>query len=479
MSLYDVPYLLAAPVLGAPMAWKRWRHGKYRDSLPAMLGRGLPSDRRMRLILAQPNRPVWLHAVSVGEVVAARALLRALRLRLPDYPLIVSTTTETGQAHARATLDGLADLIFYAPLDFSWIVRRFAAYYAPAAYVAMETELWPNLLCEMRRRGVPAFLINGRLNERSFRGYRRVRWALGPALRAFRACLMQTPADARRLIALGVDPRRVLVMGNCKFDALPDPMPPGERRALRMQLGWSDEDFVLVAGSTHDGEENAVLEAIGRLRAEGRTRPALRLVLAPRHPERFEDVARLVEQAGLRLVRFSDREAELTACSACDAPERMGRAEATAATAAPLPLSHHTTPAPATGGIGGGINAPPDVLLLDAMGRLARWFGVGDAAFVGGSLTDKVGGHNLLEPAAHGVPVLHGPHMFKQPEIMKIIRRHQASLETTDLAAALRALMTDAARRTALADAARRAAASTRGSAARAAAVIARTLGAP
>ena len=429
MTIYDAAYMAAFPFYGGAMAWKRWRHGKYKESLPAMMGRHLPRDRATRLMLAEPNRPIWIHAVSVGEAVAAAALARSLQLHMHNWPIVVSTVTETGQAQARAAIGELAEMIFYAPFDFSWNVRHFANYFDPAAYVVMETELWPNILLEMQRRRVPAFLVNGRLNDKSYNGYKKLNFALRRPLRTFRACLMQTEEDQDRIIDLGVSPKRVRVMGNCKFDALPEPMTPDERSALRAQFGMNDEDFILVAGSTHPGEEEIIFAEIKAIRPRLEKKVRLRLIIAPRHPERFDEVADLAQKSGLRIGRFSD-----------------GRADS------------------------------PDILILDTMGQLARWFGIGDAAFVGGSLSDKIGGHNLLEPAAHGIPVLHGPYMYKQPEIMKIINCFDAAIETKSPADAIARLIDDPPLRERKAMAAREAAASTSGSADKAARVIARVV---
>jgi 3-deoxy-D-manno-octulosonic-acid transferase len=332
--------------------------GRYRSGLAERVGRyRLPP-------LAAP--PVWLHAVSVGEVVAAAPLARALRQARPGCPLLVSTVTETGRAMAVRRIPEAAATLFF-PLDFAFAVRRALLAVHPRAVLLAETEIWPNFLRACRARGVPVAVVNGRISPRSFRRYR---WVRGPFRRVLSdiACFaMQTAADAERIAALGAPRDRVHVTGNLKFDALAAAGPAADAGTLRRDLGLAMGRRVLLAGSTHAGEEAAVLDAMEALRAH-HSGPAL--VLAPRHPERCDEVERLVRARGLGVARRS------------------------AGPAAP----------------------GSDVVLVDTIGELGRLYAAADVAFVGGSLV-PVGGHNILEPAAAGVPIVVGPHLGNFVEI--------------------------------------------------------------
>ncbi len=405
MNGIDLAYLAASPAFLAPMVWKRWRHGKYRRSLPGMFGANLPEPP-----LAEGPR-VWLHSVSVGETIAAGAVFRVLREHRPEWDYLSTTTTETGQDQAKRSLSE-AQYHDFAPIDFSWKVRRFLHAYRPSAYLFFETEIWPNILRECGRRRMPAFLVNGKLSERSARGYAKIGFALRGPLSNVRAFLMQTEPDAERLARVIGRERAILVTGNVKFDNLPAPLSGDERVAMRAQFGIAADELLLMAGSTHPGEEKAVYTAFAALR--NGAAPGARLVIAPRHPERFDDVARELEKLGATVHRMSSG----------DAP-RSGK----------------------------------PVVLLDKMGVLGRSFGAADIALVGGAW-NPIGGHNLLEPAAHGVPVVHGPHMHAQREIMRIARAHDATIEADEasLADALGQLANSESRRAELGERGREAA---------------------
>ena len=333
-------------------------HGKYRAGIGERLGRYLLPD--------LSARPVWLHAVSVGEVVAAAPLARALRADRPARPLLVSTVTDTGRAMARERIPEAAATVFF-PLDFAFAVRRALAAVAPHAVLLAETEIWPNFLRACRLRRVPVAVVNGRISPRSFRRYRLVRGPLARVLADIACFGMQTARDAERIVALGAPPDRVHVTGNLKFDALAGGGAEACPGAVRRDLGLDEERPVLVAGSTHRGEEAGVLDAFAALRMG---KPDLALVLAPRHPERCGEVEGLLRERCLMFARRS---------------------------AGPVPP---------------GI----DVLLVDAVGELGRLYAAADVVFVGGSLV-PVGGHNILEPAAAGVPVIVGPHLENFAEI--------------------------------------------------------------
>ena len=348
---------------------------------------------------ASGGRPsVWVHAVSVGEALTARPLVRALKARFPDWPLYLSTTTVTGAAVAERDSGG-ADGLLYAPFDWPIPVRRVLDALEPRLLVLVETELWPNLIHEARRRGTRVAVVNGRLSPRSFGRYRRIRRWLARVLSEVDLFLMQGEPHAARVRALGAPEERVRVTGNLKYDALDDPRPPETLAALIP--GASDESPLWIAGSTVAGEEPLVLDAFRRVRARV---PGARLLLVPRHPERFAEAAALAEQAGFRTQRRSALQAAWT----------------------------------------GG-----DVLVLDTLGELPRLYPLASVVFVGGSLV-PAGGHNVLEAAVASRPVIVGPHMENFQEIADELREDGALVTVSspeELAREVAALLEDPARR--------------------------------
>jgi 3-deoxy-D-manno-octulosonic-acid transferase len=352
--------------------------GKYRRGLGERLGR-VPA-------WTGTVPPVWLHAVSVGEVMAATPLARELAARRPELPLLVSTVTDTGRGVAEARLPARQFVFF--PLDFAWAVRPALDRLRPRAVLLTETEIWPNFLRACSARDVPVVLVNGRISQRSYPRYRRVRRFFGRVLQGIRLFCMQTPEDARRILDLGAPPERVHVVGNLKFDlAAGDPARGGtadgsDGPAVRQMLGVPLSRPVLVAGSTHRGEEGPVLEAFKTVR---RSVPDLTLLLAPRHPERVGEVEALLEREGLPWIHRSR-----------------------------LP-----------------VDVLPAVILVDTMGELARLYAAGTVVFVGGSLV-PIGGHNILEPASHARPVLFGPHMGNFAEMARIFLEHQAGVQVRE-----------------------------------------------
>jgi len=381
MNFYDAAYLGALPFFLLPAAWKRMRTGKYRESLPAMFGRRTPH----RPLPDPGEQRAWLHSVSVGETVAAGALYRELRERRPGWEFLCSTTTETGQAQARETLSG-AENFTYAPVDFSWTVRHFHRAWKPSLYLFFETEIWPNNLAECGRRGLRVFLVNGKLSERSGRRYAKFARLFRPHLAHVDRFFMQTPQDAERMARVLGGDDRIEVSGNIKFDALPKPLSGGERAAFREKWGAGENEVVFIAGSTHPGEEELI--ARSWLEVDAKAPGASRLVVVPRHPERFGESAALLEKIAGPVHR----------------------------------TSNGTNPEP----------GERRVVLLDEMRVLARAYGGADVALCAGSWTN-IGGHNLLEAAIHGIPVLRGPHMQNQPEITRILGPEKgAPLVTND-----------------------------------------------
>lgn len=373
--------------------------------LAAALGRGLRDRRqveglgeRLGFGPARPAGGIWVHAVSVGEVQAAAGLVRELRRRVPALPLTLTTATATGRARARA-LFGKAVDVRYLPYDLPGAVRRFLARTQPRLGVVLETELWPNLYRACRRAGVPLVLANARVSQRSVRRYR---WLgrLVPETLAGVEIAAQSDADAARFAALGAERGRIHVVGNLKFDVEPAAGIGQRGRELRATLGGARP--VWVAGSTHEGEEEVVLDAQARLAAK---LPRALLVLAPRHPPRFEAVAALLRR---RRVDFVTRSS------------------------------------------GAPVAASTQVLLLDTLGELVLFYAAADAAFVGGSLV-PIGGHNLLEPAALGRPVLTGPHTHNAAEVARVLIEARAAQVVRDaggLAECLAQLLGDEAART-------------------------------
>jgi 3-deoxy-D-manno-octulosonic-acid transferase len=418
VNALDLAYLTAAAAISPVLAYKRLALGKYRESVPGMLGRNLPA--RPLAAVAPPARRVWMHAVSVGESIAAGGIHRELRRRRPAWEHLVTTVTETGQAQARRSLEG-ADHFSYAPFDFTWTVEAFHRAYQPTVYLLFETEIWPNNLAYCRNHDIPVFIINGKLSERSGRRYARLHRLFRPALSGVRRFFMQTQADAERMARVLGSDDRLEVTGNVKFDALPAPLAPAERADARARWGIAPDAFTLVVGSTHPGEEEILLDAFDELR---RAEPGARMILAPRHPERFGKVADLLVRRGLPVLRTSTGE----------------------------------SPAP----------GETPVVLIDQMGVLGRMFGVGDIALLGGSWV-PIGGHNLLEPAVHGIPVLRGPHMHAQKEIVRVLGpdRGGPMVEAGSLASELLRLCRDPRERHRLGGLAAEAALSNRGSAAR------------
>jgi 3-deoxy-D-manno-octulosonic-acid transferase len=349
--------------------WQMVSKGKYRTGLRERLGK-IPS----RLTAAQGRPCIWVHAVSVGEVIAVTPLVERLGQQFPEHVLVVSTVTDTGQKLARARFG--EDKVFYLPLDFEFAIRPFLKWLQPKLVVIAETELWPNFLRLARRSGARIALVNGRISDRSIRGYLRVRPLLRNVLRNVDLFLTQTWEDRKRLVEIGAADEKVKVAGNLKFDTALPAEPP-IAASLRLALAQAGAGPVLVCGSTVEGEEPLLLRAFENVRA---SLPRAMMILAPRHPERFAEVAQLLEQLGVPFRRRSLWNGE--------------------------PL--------------GG-----SVFLLDSIGELAALYGLADIAFVGGSLVPR-GGHNILEPAQHGAAIVVGNHTENFRDIIWLFQQNDA-----------------------------------------------------
>jgi 3-deoxy-D-manno-octulosonic-acid transferase len=317
---------------------------------------------------------VWIHAVSVGEVVAITGLVGLLRKRLAGKRVVVSTTTATGQKLARRQFG--AENVFYFPVDLRFAVKPYFRALQPEMVVLAETEFWPNFLRTARENSAAVAVVNARISDRSVKGYRRLRRFFGRVLRNVDLFLSQTETDAERLIEIGAPAEKVEVKGNLKFDVVLPP-PPAIVSSLRSALKEGDAGPVIVAGSTVDGEEALLFRAFENILA---SYPYAALLLAPRHPERFEEVAKLLEQLGIQFWRRSS-----------------WRGEALAA----------------------------GVMLLDSIGELAALYALADVAFVGGSLVPR-GGHNIIEPAQHGVPIVVGNHTENFRDIVGLFESRNA-----------------------------------------------------
>jgi len=377
MILYS---LLLVVALGLSAPWWMWRiatSGHYREGLWERLGR-VPAELKTA---SAGHKVVWLHAVSVGEVLAAERLLQELRAELPGWVFAVSTTTPAGQEVARRRLAGVP--VFYMPLDFAFAMRAYLRVLAPKLVVLMESELWPRMLVECERSGIPVAVVNARISDRSFPRYMRLRRLWQPLMAKVRVFLAQGEESAARLRQIGVDAAKMRVVGNLKYDA---PELKENAVAKRLSEYLPHRAKLLVCGSTLPGEEEMLLKAWD---GQGV------LLIAPRQPRRFDEVAALVGERGVRLRSWMQ---------------------------APRPIR------------------AGEVLVLDTLGALAGVYGLASVAFVGGSLV-PAGGHNPLEPARFSVPVLMGPSYENFREIVEGMRASKAIqiIETTELAEVLNA----------------------------------------
>jgi 3-deoxy-D-manno-octulosonic-acid transferase len=395
LAVYNILLVLASPVILALLLAKK----RCRPGLRQRFG-WLPKN------VADEwgdGRTIWVHAVSMGEATATVPLVQQLRARYPQCRIIVSTVTETGKETVLRRLDGQAQHLYF-PLDFRWAVRAVLDAVRPRLIIIVETELWPNFLREAAARNVPVILVNGRLSTESFSGYLRLRPFFRRVLAAFTLCSMQTDRDVERMVQLGVESERVVRTGNLKYDQAASLTQAAPGRISKRDLGLADGEELFVAGSTHPGEEEAVLDCYHRLLAIA---PALVLVLAPRHIERADAVRAVARSRGFGAVR----------------------------------RTHLATPADTAMSQSAG----PRVIILDTRGELASLYREATLVFVGGSLVD-VGGHSPLEPAAWGKTVVFGPHMDHFAEAAEQFIRQGAATQVRnvdEMADAMTALLKD------------------------------------
>ena len=395
--LLSVGILVTSPYF----LYKALAHGKYLEGLRQRLG---------KLASVGKHPVIWLHCVSVGETQAARPLVDRLRKQFPGHALVVSTITRTGQKLARDVFARQADSVFYFPFDWRWSVRRALRVINPSVVLLMETELWPNFLRECQAREIPVALVNGRISQQSYRNYSWIKFFLKRVLESLSIAVMQSEKDAQRLQDLGMRATRIRTAGNLKFDAGARPSASEKTAEIRERFGLRAGGPLILAASTHAPEEKIIIESFKQVRA---SRP-VRLMLAPRHPERFAEVASLIQSTGLSWAR--------------------------------------RTYAPDAG------DADAAVILLDTIGELPATYALASVVFVGGSIVDR-GGHNVLEPAAAGVPVVTGAHTHNFHAIVNLLNEAGAIVQlppvegdaaSAALAKVLIDLLADSERRTEL-----------------------------
>ena len=372
--IYDLLFLIISVFFIPSYLFKR----KFHSGFLARLG-VLPKD-------LQLDAPIWIHAVSVGEAVAVKGLIEELRKSNPNKKFVISTVTPTGNKIARG-IAKKGDFVTYLPLDFSFIVRRVIERIKPSVFIIAETEIWPNLITCLFQRNIPIITINGRISDSSFKGYSLIKLLIRPILEMLSLFCVQAERDAQRLQFLGVKQERIRVTGNMKFDAVDyKNKQPADYAGFRKKLGLVDNERLFVAGSTHPGEEEIILGCYKELLTDYQD---LKLLIAPRHPERSNEIKQLVSKSGYRAVFVSGLPAE---CAGY--------------------LAKH-------------------VFILDTVGELADFYAISNIVFVGGSLVKK-GGHNILEPAFFAKPIFFGPQMFNFRDIADLFLNNKAAIVVSD-----------------------------------------------
>ena len=395
--LYNILMVMVA-VIGLPFfAFRFIRERRFRERLRHNLGFFPPET----LAKVAGRSPVWFQAASVGEVVAASSIIRELKRQVPEIPVLISSGTISGYDMAYRIIPEADAIIFYPP-DLLWLPDRIVGKVQPRAYVPVETELWPNFIRAARRRGIPVVMVNGRIGERSVEHYRQLRRMFTKMLDTVVRFCMQSTIDAQYVIQLGADPHKVIVTGNTKYDQNYSQVTETEKLQFKQELGFVGSAPVIIAGSTHRGEEEILLEVLRTVRSKF---PSVKMLLAPRDIPRSESIAELIRRQG-----FS--------------AELRSRLVAT-------------------------VEGQPDidVVVLDTIGELGRFYSLADLVFIGGSLVSH-GGHNILEPAAQGKPIIVGPHMFNFKSTYALFSARGACatvLDGQELAAKMIELLTDRA----------------------------------
>jgi 3-deoxy-D-manno-octulosonic-acid transferase len=378
--IYNLFILLATILLSPFLLLQLVRHKKYRAGFFQRLGY-FPE---ILIANLDGKRPIWLHAVSVGEVLVYIPLIDKIKEEYPEEKILISTVTETGNFTAKKRA-GKADCIVYFPLDYTWAVKGLIKKINPKIFIATETEIWPNFFWELKRRDIPMGIINGRISLKSYRRYIKFRLFFKKVLKGVNFFCMQTKADYDRIIAIGADPHKVLITGSQKFDQETISLTSEDKFNLRSSLNIPAHSRIFIAGSSHRGEEEVILEVFKKLQREYKD---LILILAPRHPERFQEVETLLISKKINLTRRTNLKKE-------DKEE---------------------------------IN---DGILLDTIGELSKLYSIGTLVFVGGSLID-IGGHNLLEPVQYKKVVLFGPFIFNFADISEELINEGGGIKVND-----------------------------------------------
>jgi len=367
--IYDLIFLIVAIMYLPVYLFRR----KFHQGFWQRLG-FLPKDLKL-------DRPIWIHAVSVGEVMAVKGLIGELRKAYLDKQFVISTVTPTGNKIAQGIAQK-GDFVTYLPLDFSLIVRRTLNKIKPSLFIIAETEIWPNLLSYLYKRNIPVVVVNGRISDSSFKGYLLIKFLLRPILNRVTLFCVQSDRDAQRLIGLGVSGDKINITGNMKFDFKDYTDLKKDYTDYRLKLGLNPKEKLLVMGSTHPGEEEIILKVYKDLLKDY---SSLRLLIAPRHPERTKDIEKLIIKYNFQSLRISQVDLRPVTCDL------------------------------------------RPIFILDTVGQLVNYYAISDIVFVGGSLVKK-GGHNILEPASLGRPVLFGPHMFNFRDIAELFLKNQAAI---------------------------------------------------
>lgn len=386
--IYNTILILLAILALPKLLWQWFILGKYRESLKERLGLTLPS-----FTPKEGQEVIWIHAVSMGETRAVIPLYRLIRKSYPEAAVVISTTTETGGSEAKRSMPD-ADAHFFLPLDFSWIIRRLFKQIRPTALILCESDFWHHLLKMAKETGVSVSLVNGKISERSCSRFQKVPFLAKRIFSHFDILCVQSSRYRDRFLALRIPPEKLIVTGNLKFDTSSPKMGTIEKQALRETFQISPSDCVLVIGSTHAPEEDWILSA---LETVWEKIPSLKVLLVPRHPERFNEVFELIQKKGLTCCRYTQM-----------SNDRL--------------------------------------VLVDTMGLLHRCYQIADLALVGGSFVSHVGGHNIFEPVLLGVPVLFGSHMQGQPDLEELILSAGAGkqLKIDELPAVLIQILEDA-----------------------------------
>jgi 3-deoxy-D-manno-octulosonic-acid transferase len=374
-------------------------------TFPFVLPLILTSKKRRRTVLRRlgfqrisqqrDHQPIWIHALSVGETLAAVELVKTLRKSISRRKIFFSVSTATGFDEAGKRLANDTDCIFFYPYDILFIVRKVLRKVSPSLFVLVESDIWPTFLLELKKMNVPAVLVNARLSASSFVGYKRLSWIMGPVLNTFTVICVQSEKQGKRFVQIGVKPEKISVTGNIKFDQKIDHVNRKNIVSLKESLSISENKKVFLAGSTHPGEERILMESFVRLKS---AHPDLVLVIVPRNPDRSEEVCRLASDSGLRVKKMSQDKSFF-----------------------------------------------PDVVVIDKMGILGKLYAISDVAFVGGSMV-AFGGHNPLEPAAFAKPIIFGPDMNDFPEISQMLLDAGGAIEVKDdehICQYVRKLLTD------------------------------------